>query len=87
MLTRGHLFSAQDLNADFRNGPSSPYTQDGQPWDRRFHLILNLAVGGSYFPSGQFGPFDTQADWDAAVASWSQPRMEVDYVKVWGPNN
>lgn len=62
---------------------ASPYTEPGQPWDRRFHLILNVAVGGNFFPPGEFGGFTTDAEWDAAAATWTRPRMEVEHVKVW----
>jgi beta-glucanase (GH16 family) len=40
------------------------------PYDQRFHLLLNLAVGG-HFP----GPPDTSTRFPA--------RMEIDWVKVW----
>ena len=29
-----------------------PYTGNKQPWDKRFHFILNLAVGGMFFDGG-----------------------------------
>lgn len=41
------------------------------PFNRPFHLLLNIAVGGNW--GGQKGVDDT---------IWPQ-RMEVDYVKVW----
>jgi beta-glucanase (GH16 family) len=41
------------------------------PFDRPFHLILNLAMGG-----GWPGPVD-----DAALPQ----AMQVDYVRVWSP--
>ncbi len=41
------------------------------PFDKRFHLLLNLAVGG---------------DWETQVDSASFPaRLEVDYVRVYQP--
>lgn len=55
----------------------------GQPWDRRFHLILNLAVGGSFFPTQYFGDFTTVSAWNAAAAGWTRPRMEIEHFKVW----
>lgn len=61
----------------------SPYTAPGQPWDRRFHLLINLAVGGGFFPASEFGGFTTQQDWDAAAATWTRPRLEIAHVKVW----
>lgn len=83
-------FHEQDLNLDWTsskiNPADSPYTQNGQPWDQRFHLILNLAVGGGpgYWPPAEFGPFDTPALYDGAAAAWTRPRMEVEHVKVCG---
>lgn len=40
------------------------------PFDRRFHLLLNLAVGGTFG-----GPPDAQTPFPAA--------MEIDWVRVW----
>lgn len=115
---------------------ASPYTAPGQPWERRFHLLLNLAVrwglqlprrllsvaaavnkcrcrgarlpacppvpcayrpppcaaaplrsalqvGGGFFPASEFGGFATQQEWDAAVATWTRPRLEIAHIKVW----
>ncbi len=45
-------------------------TGSNAPFDRRFHLLLNLAVGG-HFP----GPPDTNTRFPA--------RMEIDWVRVW----
>lgn len=47
-LVDGVPYYERALNASFRTSGASPYTQDGQPWDQRFHLILNrgwLLVG------------------------------------------
>ena len=41
------------------------------PFDRPFHLILNLAIGGNWAGSKGID--------DAALPE----RMEVDYVRVW----
>ncbi len=46
-------------------------TWENWPWDKRYHLILNLAVGGSW--GGQQGVDDS---------IWPQ-RLEVDYVRVY----
>lgn len=40
------------------------------PFDKRFHLLLNLAVGGTYG-----GPPDAHTRFPAA--------MEIDWVRVW----
>ncbi|PSC75318.1 Glucan endo-1,3-beta-glucosidase A1 [Micractinium conductrix] len=82
-LVDGVQFHEQALNTSWSAGAASPYTQDGQPWDRRFHLVLNLAVGGGFFPTSQYGVWNTHAQWDATSAGWARPRMEVEHVKVW----
>jgi beta-glucanase (GH16 family) len=45
---------------------------NGWPFDKRFHLIMNLAVGGNW--GGKLGV-------DESI--WPQ-RMEIDYVRVYG---
>lgn len=54
---------------------SSPYTTPGQPWDQDFHLILNLAVGGNFFPGGKFDPNNDPKTWGQEFI--------IDYVKVY----
>jgi beta-glucanase (GH16 family) len=53
-----------------------PYNKAGQPWDKRFHMLLNLAVGGGFF-NGY--PALTDAD----VAAWTSPSFYIDYVRVY----
>jgi beta-glucanase (GH16 family) len=56
------------------------YKANGQPWDQRFHIIINVAVGGNFF--GGYPPL-TPAD----VKKWEKPTMEIDYIRVYqGPN-
>jgi len=57
-------------------GPN-PYTQNGQPWDKRFHFVMNLAVGGNFFGSNYRQP--TQADFP----TWKVTEMQIDHVRVW----
>lgn len=52
----------------FKNNGKGP---DAWPFDQRFHLILNMAVGGNW--GGKMGV-------DTSI--WPQ-RMEVDYVRVY----
>ena len=54
-----------------RTNPAAGYKQ--WPFDKPFHLILNIAVGGTW--GGRQGIDDT---------IWPQ-RMEVDYVRVYQP--
>jgi beta-glucanase (GH16 family) len=82
-LVDGEELHRQRLDISWSVGPASPYTQAGQPWDQRFHLVLNLAVGGGFFPPAEFGGFASEAQWDAAVATWQRPRLEVEHVKLW----
>ncbi|HEY9540867.1 MAG TPA: glycoside hydrolase family 16 protein [Luteimonas sp.] len=63
---RGYIDDAQVFA--FANEGSGP---DAWPFDRRFHLLLNLAVGGDW--GGKLG-----VDADAFPAS-----MQVDYVRVY----
>ena len=81
-LVDGTEFYRRRLDVSLKTHDASPYTQDGQPWDKRFHLILNLAVGGGFFPAGEFGEFGP-SQWDAAAAGWQKPRLEIDHLKVW----
>ena len=34
-------------------------------------------------PRCRFGGFGSAAEWDAAVSTWTRPRLEVEHVKVW----
>src|SRR3546814_12714950 len=63
---RGYIDDAQVFA--FANEGSGP---GAWPFDRRFHLLLNLAVGGDW--GGKLG-----VDADAFPAS-----MQVDYVRVY----
>ncbi|MDB5692522.1 MAG: hypothetical protein JWO81_1585 [Alphaproteobacteria bacterium] len=58
-----------DGHAYFRVANDAPGDRGAWPFDRPFHLILNLAMGG-----GWPGPVD-----DAALPQ----TMQVDYVRVW----
>ena len=72
-----NLFAVQNLNRSFYETPDTvdPYTANGQPWDEYFHIMLNLAVGGGYFPWPYTGP-------DAGNPAFTNPSLEVDYVRV-----
>jgi len=65
-----------DLRKSFWSGKgTNPYTDIRQPFDQRFHLLLNVAVGGNYFQ----GTFNYGSD----TAKWTRPEMIVDYVRVY----
>jgi len=58
----------------------APYTAFGQPFDKPFFWILNVAVGvgGNFFPTNVYGLQVTPAQ----ASQWAQPNMYVDYVSV-----
>jgi len=57
-------------------GNANPYSAMGQPWDKPFYMILNMAVGGSYFGGWGSMPADQGS-------KWRDPTMAVDYVRVY----
>lgn len=68
------------LNRSFypNNGGPNPYTDIRQPFDQRFHMILNVATGGNFFNPGRYGYFDPAYH----SRTWLQP-FEIDYVRVY----
>lgn len=88
-FTRGGYPSAMDnpwINED-----------NSAPFNREFHLILNLAVGGTnaYFPDGVGGKPWTNADSHSVNAFWNakgawyntwqgeDAALQIDWIKVW----
>jgi len=57
----------------------NPYTKNGQPFDVPFFLVLNVAVGGDFFPEDEYGHQVTPAE----ARNWPKPRMEIDYIRVY----
>jgi beta-glucanase (GH16 family) len=53
--------------------PGCPYKNNGEPWNQRFHMLLNLAVGGNYLA----GP-----DGDDYL-QWQHQELVIDSVKVY----
>jgi len=65
-----------DLNRNWYSGVGpNPYTANKQPWDQRFHFLINLAIGGGFF-GGMGNLTPQQAD------AWSDPTLAVDWVRV-----
>jgi len=62
-------------------GPN-PYPGNRSPFDQTFHMILNLAIGGNFFPSNQYGEFVPERD----ILTWTSQYM-VDYVRVYSEEN
>lgn len=78
----GEEFYHADLtNSFFPPGGNLRHPQ-GAPWDQRFYLTLNVAVGGQYFSSTGFGDIH-EANLDQVAASWAKDTMEIDHVRVW----
>jgi len=71
-------FFEQNLDKNWwEGGGRNPYTANGQPWDQKFHIILNLAIGGAFFNGmGDLSP-------DDVINTWTQTAMIVDYVRVY----
>lgn len=75
----------------------NPWAQSGDsaPFDQKFYLILNVAVGGTngWFEDGQSGkpwldasPNAKKDFWNAQDSwypTWTQPAMEVSKVEMW----
>jgi len=70
------LIQNYDMNRWWNSSARGVYSARGQPFDQRFHFILNLAVGGAFF--GNQAPVT-----DAQSAQWAVPEMRVDYVRVY----
>jgi beta-glucanase (GH16 family) len=56
-----------------RNFWSGLYTGNGQPFDKDFFLIINLAVGGAFFGGEPFDPNESDG--------WPKRTFEIDYVR------
>ncbi|XP_053689556.1 beta-1,3-glucan-binding protein-like [Sabethes cyaneus] len=67
------------------------------PFDREFFILMNVAVGGDFFPDGAWNPHpkpwrqgspSAMNDFYKAKSSWystwgEQAALQVDYVRVW----
>jgi len=76
----GKEYHKENINRSMYSGKGkNPYTKNGQPFDQPFHWILNVAVGGNFFPANVYGGQVTPAE----AKNWAKPTMEIDYVRVW----
>jgi len=74
----GTEWHSENLNRSFWSGKgTNPYTGNKQPFDKDFYFILNVAVGGTFFPSATYGSLTV-----AEAQTWAKPTMEVDWVRV-----
>jgi len=69
-----------DLNRNFYSGQGdNPYTANRQPFDQKFHLLFNVAVGGGFFNGEKYGEFNPQVH----SQQWTNPELAIDYVRVY----
>jgi len=75
----GKMYHSMTLVRSFySNKGTNPYNAQRQPFDQRFHLLINLAIGGGFFPADQYGTLSAQ---DAA--NWADPTYQIDYIRVY----
>lgn len=73
----GQQFHTENINRMMWSGKGpNPYTANGQPFDKDFYIILNVAVGGNFFGPG---PYVTPIE----ARRWAKSKMEIDYVRVY----
>jgi len=78
-LVDGNPYHSMTLKRNFYSGHgTNPYTTIRQPFDQRFHIILNLAVGGGFFPKDQYGTLTT-----AEARAWPNSQFVIDYIRVY----
>ncbi|CAG2173983.1 unnamed protein product [Oppiella nova] len=76
----GNEFHTENINRDMWSGNgTNPYKHKGEPYNKDFHWILNIAVGGKFFPEKVFGPQVTASE----ATKWEKPTMEVDWLRVY----
>jgi len=88
-------FPAANSNGTRLVDPWSKYGRDSTPFDQKFYLILNVAVGGTngWFEDAQSGKpwLDSSVNakkdfWNARnnwLPTWKSPAMEVSKVAMW----
>lgn len=82
-LVDGVKYYSVDLQNDvfFPPGSGNPL---GSPWDQKFYIILNVAVGGSFFGGAGYPLLSKDAaECDAVASTWMDPQLEVEHVRVW----
>jgi beta-glucanase (GH16 family) len=71
-----YMDNKNTFTVDMNKSWGSIYKAKGQPWDQRFHIIINVAVGGNFFTG--YPPLTAQD-----IAKWEKPTMEIDYIRVY----
>jgi beta-glucanase (GH16 family) len=73
------LYHNMTLNRSFYSGRGiNPYTKEKQPFDQRMYFIINLSIGGGFFPPTTYGTLTI-----AEAQQWANPTFKVDYVRVY----
>lgn len=67
------LSHTQSLDVSF----GGLYGKNRAPFDQKFHMILNLAIGGNFFGSN-YGPQDLPR----VAPGWTQP-FQIDFVRIY----
>lgn len=67
------------LNRSFYSGKGiNPYNNIRQPFDKAFQFVLNVAVGGNFFPPYLYGELSLEE-----AKAWPKPTMEIDWIRVY----
>ncbi|XP_054156520.1 glucan endo-1,3-beta-glucosidase-like [Oppia nitens] len=76
----GQEYHRENINRNMWSGKgANPYNHNGAPFDQGFFWILNIAVGGNFFPQNVYGPPVTPDE----ARRWEKPSMEIDYLRVY----
>ncbi|PRP76475.1 glycoside hydrolase family 16 [Planoprotostelium fungivorum] len=76
-LLDGSEYYRASLLRTFNLQKSKPYHQFGQPFDQKFYIIINLAVGGGIF-ADKAGALTRDV-----AKNWKNPTFIIDYVRVY----
>jgi len=71
------MYSRLSLVRSFFSGRgANPYNDLRQPFEQRFHFVINMAVGGSFFNSyGTLAPLE--------AAAWADSTFQIDYIRAY----
>jgi beta-glucanase (GH16 family) len=77
-------YHSQTLKRSFWSGKGEdPYNNSFQkPFDQPFQFVLNVAVGGSFFPVDKYGVLTLEE-----AKNWPKPTLEIDFIKVYHNNS
>jgi len=69
-LVDDQVYHEETLQRNFWPGL---YTGNGQPFDKNFYIIINLAVGGNFFGGEPFDPIEAD--------QWEKPTFDIDWIR------